>query len=554
MKIDAEYIIKCRDGLKPSFDRERQRWREEAEVFTPYDDIGYQAGCTPIETIFDSHPMECAKEFANFLLAMLMPRTQKWFLLTPPGQWKEDDDAKKFFGEITDEMLDFMQSSNLYEEVWSALFEWVVHGTGNLYCGGVDDRGELYYAHQPIGTFYMAENRYKRVDVVYRDLKLTADQAFQEFGDATPEDIKKKLGKPQSKEETFDFIHAVFKRQGELKSAKDAPDAERKPWAGYYVYEKAKTIVKEEGYDFFPFPVSRYTRYPHSIWGHGPGSIARGESRQIYVLNELMDVAAEKDVFPTLNAPASREGEITNEASGVNFYDDQNPNAIVSPVQSGQRIDTTLQRLNDKKASVSRIFQNHLYQLFTSRLAAGEQPLTATEASLASNEGFTQLSPAWSRLVSEFLDPIISATFATLMRNSMFTAQVPPSLMGGEGNRLLVMPSISFNNRIVIAQRASENGDFMAFMNIVAPILTMMPNLGPAVLDNLRFDKSVRRWMRNANIPEELIADEREAQASKKNREAVQMEQARLAAAQSASETAKNLGSVPGVAQAAQNV
>lgn len=554
MKIDGEYIIKCRDSLRPAFDRERNRWREEAEMFTPYDDIGYQAGCTSYENMFDSHPSECAKEFANFLLAMLMPRTQKWFLLTPPGPWKEDDDAKKFFGEITEEMLDYMQSSNLYEEAWNSLFEWVVHGTCNLFCGGLDDRQELYYAHQPIGTYYISENRYRRVEANYRDLELTADQAFEIFGDDLPEDIKqKRRGKPS--EEKFNFIHAVFKRQGELKPAKDARDAERKPWASYYVYEKTKKIVKEEGFDFFAFAVSRYTRYATSVWGHGPGSTARGDSRQINVLNELLDIAAEKDVFPTLNAPASREGEITNEPSGINYFDDQNPNAAVSPIQSGQRIDTALQRLNDKKSSVARIFQNHLYQLFTSRLAAGEQPLTATEASLASNEGFTQLSPAWSRLVSEFLDPIISSTFATLMRNRMFTAEVPQSLMGGDAQQLVVMPAISFNNRIVIAQRARENGDFLGFMNLVAPILSMMPNLGPQVLDNIRFDKSVRRWLRNSNIPEELIATEREAEASKANREAAMMEQAKLEAAKSASETAKNLGSVPGVAQqAAQRI
>ncbi len=552
MKIDGDYIIKCRDALRPSFDRERQRWREEAEVFTPYDDIGYQAGCTSYENMFDSHPMECAKEFANFLLAMLMPRGQKWFLLTPPGPWKDDDDAKKFFGEISQEMLDFMQDSNLYEEAWSSLFEWVVHGTCNLFCGGLDDRQELYYSHQTIGTYYIAENRYRRVDVNYRDLELTADQAEEIFGDNLPDDIKQKREGGKKTEEKFNFIHAVFKRTGELKPAKDAKDDERKPWASYYVYEKTKTIIKEEGYDFFAFAVSRYTRYATSVWGHGPGSIARGDSRQINVLNELLDVAAEKDVFPTLNAPASREGEITNEPSGINFFDDQNPNARVEPIQSGQRVDTALQRLGDKKQSVSRIFQSHLYQLFTSRIAAGEQPLTATESSLASNEGFTQLSPAWSRLVSEFLDPIISSTFATLMRNRMFTAEVPQSLYGGDGQQLVVMPSITFNNRIVIAQRAQENGDFMMFMNVMAPILSTMPNLMPEVMDNLRFSQAVRRLMRNSNIPEELISTEREAQASKANREAAQMEQAKLAAGEQASKTAANLAKVPGAGQAMQ--
>lgn len=553
--MTGEYIIKCRDSLKPSFTRERNRWREEAEIFTPYDDIGYQAGCTPHENMFDSHPMECASEFTDFLLAMTMPRNQKWFLLTPPGEFKEKDDAKKYYAEITDEMLDYMQASNLYEEAWNSLFDWVVHGTDNLFCGGVDDRGELYYAHQPIGTYYIAENRYRRVDVVYRDLKLTAEQAEQEFGkDKLPQEIKKKLGKAQHKEETFDFVHAVFRRQGELKPAKDASDAERKPWASYYVHENSKEIVKEDGFDFFPFAVSRYRRYANSVWGHGPGSAARGDSRQINVGNELLDIAGEKDVFPTLNAPASREGEITNEPSGINYFDDQNPNANVTPVQSGQRIDTMLQRVNEKKQSISRIFKSQLYQLFTSRLAAGEQPLTATEASLASNEGFTQLSPAWGRRASESLDIIISSTFATLMRNRMFKAQVPQSLMGGDGNRLIAMPSISFNNRIVIAQRARENGDFLGFMNMVAPVLQLMPELGPSLMDNIKFPDTVRRWLRNSNFPEELISTEREAQASKANREAAQMEQARLAAGEQASKTAKNLSSVPGVAQAAQNL
>lgn len=543
-------IIKVRDGLDSDRSIFVNNWQEIAEIFTPSRKIGSdRPDLLAADVMFDSTPRQAAEQFTNFLCATIIPRKEEWMQLEPDQELKDDDDATKYYNQSTERIRRGFQSSNLYEEVQEAIHELVTFGTCCLFLGGIDDRGELYYIHLPIGTYYIAEDIYKRVNCVYRDLELTAEQAVQEFGaENLPTEITRKVDKAEGKTEKFKFVHAVYKRTGEIDD--NAPDKDKMPWISITVYEKTKKTVKTDGYNEFPFAVCRYSRFANSPWGHGPGSMAKGDARQLNFLNELADIATEKAVFPPIEAPASMEGAIGLGALDINYRKDGDHNQQIHEIHTAARFDVAFQRMQDKREQINKVFYLELFRMFTSRLAAGGTPPSATEASLASNEGFTQFSPVWGRIVSELLDAIINHGFGTYLRAGLLGD--PPAsvqaVIGGK-RRGVALPSITYKNKIVLAQQARQNGSVMEFIGLIGPVLQLVPELAPIIMDQIRPIAMFRDIERNAGFPESWIASKDEAEQSANARAQAQAAQQQLSNGETASKIAANVSKVPGAAQ-----
>lgn len=542
--MTGDSIIKTRDQLKTLRTPLEGHWDELSEQFMPF---RLTRGSTlpdifGAEKIFDSTARRAALILANGLASLVTPREETWFEFQAPKALRGEDEAVRFYREASEVAREYLESSNFYEEIQEAYISSPVFGTAALYCGDLDDRGELHYRHQPIQTYYIAEDFKGRVNCFYRDLKMTAEQAAQEFGkDKLPEELRGKVDDPQSKTEQHDFVHGVFRRTGEIPA--DAPESERKPWVSMVAHEKSKAIVASGGYDEFPFAVHRYRRFGHCVWGFGPGTIAIGDARQLQFLNELADVAAEKSVFPPLIAPSSLEGEIGQGALEITYVDPTDPNsaAILREWATSGRYDVAKDRMGDKRDQLESAFHVDLFQLFSVR-SKERAPLTATEANMIGGEKLTQFSPVFGRLVSEMLDPILSRLFGTLLRAGVFGA--PPAAvlkaMGGK-NAGVAAPSVLYKNRIMLAMQERQNGSFMNFMSMAMPILELFPE----AVDALNLPVAVRDAARNTGMPEGWIRPKKEVEAMQAARAEAQQAQQQLAAAEQAANVAATAGKVP---------
>jgi hypothetical protein len=537
-------IIQCRDRLRAGRNPLEAHWDELSFQFMPFR-LTLANGLPDIpaaDQIFDSTGRRSALILANGLASLVTPREEVWFEFQPPKHLRGDDDAVRFYREASEVAREFIEASNFYEEIQEAYIESPVFGTAALFCGDLDDGGELYFRHQPIKTYFIAEDAKGRVCALYRDLQLTADQADEEFGmNALPEEVRNKVGKSEGKTETFDFVHAVFKRTGA--AAEDAPENERKAWVSMVVYEKTKDLVESGGYDEFPFCVHRFRRFGKSVWGFGPGSISVGDARQLQFLNELADVAAEKSVFPPIVAPSSLEGEIGQGALEITYVDPSDPNsaAILREWATAGRYDVAKDRMADKRQQVEQAFHVDLFQLFAAR-AMERQPMTATEAGLVAGEKLTQFSPVFGRLVSEMLDPLLARVFGVLFRAGAFGA--PPQSVTGvlNGKRTgVAKPAVLYKNKIMLAMQARQNGSLMEFMGLAQPMLAVYPD----AVDALNLPIIVRETARNAGLPEAWIRTKKEIEAMQAARAEAAAQQQQMAMAEAASGVAKNMGGAP---------
>lgn len=539
--MTAEQIIKCRNALKAQRMPLESHWQELSELFMPF--RAMEKGIPDIlaaDQLHDSSPQSAALVLANGLASLVTPREESWFEYQPPRALRKDDEAVRFYRECTDVVREYIENSNFYEEIQEAYIESGVFGTCNLFVGDLDDRGEMYFRHQPIGTYYIAEDAYGRVNCVYRDLSYTAEQAAQEFGeDKLPEKIRQKLRSHQSKTETFEFIHAVQRRQS---MDDDAPEALRKPWESVVVCCSSKEVVQEGGFDSFPFAVHRYRKYGRCVWGFGPGSTAKGDARQLNFLNELDDAASEKKAFPPVIAPNTLEGEVATGSAEITYVDPATgEGSSLREWALAGSLESLKQRLAEKRAAIQEAFHVDLFKLFGMR-ARERGPLTATEASLIANEQTTQFSPTHGRLVSEMLDVILVRCFEVCFRAGSMPEPPASVLRGLGGDRSgLAMPAVLYKNKIVLAQQAKKNGSLVEFLGLVQPVMALYPEAA----DGLNLPKIVRDTARNAGLPEEWLASEKELAAKQQAREEAAMQAQQLAAAEQASKVAANVGKAP---------
>lgn len=542
--MTAEEIIKTRDNLKGARSNLVEHWEELAELYMPFRKMS-PSGVPELnsaEDIFDTTARRAALILANGLASLVTPREELWFEYQPPRSLRNDDAAVRFYRLASETARELLEASNFYEEIQECYIESPVFGTTALFIGDMDDQG-LYFLNQPIQTYYISEDHRHRVNCIYRDLTLTPDQAAGEFGkENLPKEILDKVGTPAGMTEPFEFIHAVYPRKERNMKAKDGKN---KAFASITVCCKTKQIVVESGFEELPFAVHRYRRHGRCPWGFGPGAVAKGDPRQVNFLNQMIDSATEKAVFPPVIAPAGMEGEIGLGAMEITYIDTTDPNSagILREWAASGRIDYAQARLEDKRSQINQAFHVDLFQMFANRQSAGQSPLSATEASMVNNEKLSQFSPVFGRLVSEMLDPILTRIFGMMVRNDLLDTP-PPSVLGlleGGERQGIAMPAVLYKNRIMLAMQARQNGTLMEYMQLAGPMLQAYPD----GIDVLNFPQIFRDTSRNAGLTEDWINSKEVVKATQEARAAAQQQAAQMQQAEAAANVANKLGNTP---------
>lgn len=532
-------VIRIRDELKSQRSFFEGHWDDLAAIYTPFSRINQSSpDLTAMDRIFDTTPRRAAYTLANGLCSLIVPRNEQWFEYSPPESLKDDDQAKKHYRTWSEIALAELDSSNFYEEIWQAFFESPVFGTGSLFCGELDDdRRELHFLNQPIGTYYIAEDAKGRVNLHLRELSYTANQAAEEFGkDSLPNRIAKLVDGPQGMTERFTFIQLSCKRNDKPDS--DAPANETYPWWDIVVAEEGKHMVRQTTTHEFPFAVHRWAKHQRCVYGFGPGCTAVGDGRQLSFLNELADAATEKEAFPPVLASAGLEGEVAMGAAEVTYKKEATD--TVDAVHAPANLRILEVRLAEKREAVNDAFYVPLFQLFTN-LSKERSQMTATEANYLNLEKLTQFSPIYGRIMSEMIDVVLSRVFGVLMRAGKF-GEVPPDIAAASQKSA---GSIKYRNRIALAMQAKENTSLMELFGILTPVMQVFPQLGPMIFSAYKPVEMIRDTIRNSGQPERWIATKDEMQASIAEMQAAASERAKLENAELASRSAANTAKLP---------
>lgn len=486
--------------------------------------------------LFDGTAIRANQILANGQLAWMTPLETRWFAFDPPHALRGNDKVEMWYRRCTEIAILELARSNFYTEIHELYLDRGCFGTAVI-LAEEGRKNTLSFKLLECGTFAIAEDSEGYVDTLAREVKMTLRAAAQKFGaDNLPPKLKEELAKNDGK--TMDrevcFVHLIYPRE---EYDPEKRDGENKPIASVYVEQSEKHVVRIGGYDEIPFFATRFLKWGGHVYGWSPAWMALPESRQLNFLERQMDALAEVAAFPRILVPDGFEGTVRLKASGVTYFDPNNPNAMPKEWATGGRYDVGKDRAEVRRKAINDAYHVDLFQMF----AQLDKPqMTAREVSERASEKLIQFSPTFSRMTTELFGPLLQRTFALLARAGKLPPPPQEALMAGPGGAVLPEPEVSYSSRIALAIKALENTSFYRLLEGISPLIQFKPE----ILDNFDFDEAARDLARNDGLPTRWIVEIEEVAKIRNARAEAQMKAEQMAEMQAGAEVAAKAGTI----------
>jgi hypothetical protein len=385
---------------------------------------------------------------------------------------QNDDMANEWLELCLDQMYQAFHRSNFQQEIHELYYDLVVFGTAAFYVEG--DKEGLRFSCRHIAEITVAEDANGKVDTIYRKFKISARAAAQRCG------------------------------EGETKGRK----AQNKAIASVYYHADTRQLLSEGGFDDFPFMVPRFVKDSVSTYGRSPAMNALPDVKMLNKMSEITIRASQKQVDPPLMVPD--DGfmlPVRTTPGALNFYRTGTRDRL-EPLNIGANNPLGLNMEEQRRNAIRQAF--YVDQLLMSQGPA----MTATEVLQRNEEKMRLLGPVLGRLQSELLQPLISRSFALLLRNGLLPA-APEQLQGQDIDIEYVSP-------LAKAQRLTDLQSMLRGFEVMMQVAEIAP-----VMDYLDDDKLVQYLVEVTGIPARVIRSNEEVRRlreEKAEQEAAQQE------------------------------
>lgn len=281
-------------------------------------------------------------------------------------------EVKEWLSEVEHNMYMALNRSNFYGEMWGYIHDGFTLGTASLYME--EDLAEekiVFEAVHP-GEIYIAENKYGEVDVHHRKKKISARKMAQMFGE---ENLPSKIREAVTKEPftEFEVINAVFPREEFDDRLKDVKN---KRYASIWLLTEGNKILKESGFDEFPYHVWRYMKTGKEVYGLSPAILSMSDIKASNIMKKTLLGAAQLATDPAYNVPSYLAGKVQLKPRGLNYLKDGDG---ISPINSGLNYPVGLDQAEATQNQIKERFHVDTFLLLTQ--LGGQGTRTAFEVS-----------------------------------------------------------------------------------------------------------------------------------------------------------------------------
>lgn len=457
--------------------------------------------------IFDSTPMQARRDLASSIDGLLKSKSRRWFVgstgdddldkLQEVEIWLEDT-AERLFKAIYNPKARFIKRTSEVDN------ELVTYGTGILFIGKSDNH--LLFQSMPLSRSYIRENGDGVIDTLYIRHPLTARQAAQRYGEENlGQDTRDALNdKEAKKDKKFDFIQIVKPRENRDTSKSDNKNM---PWADIIIDLSSRHLVKEEGFQEFPFAVPRWDTSSSELYARSPAMIAYGDGLTLQAQGETLLTAGQKAVSPPLLvADDSIYGDIRSFPDGITYFDAEavreTGQSPVTPLFTGADIPLGREMLEDSRDLVWQAFFRDIL-----RLPVGGPQMTAFEVAERREEFIRTVGPVFGSLEEDYTSALVDRAFSIMQREDGFLE--PPEVLKNKEVKWITRSPV---------ERARKQIEAVAITRSVE-MLTPFIEFQPDLMDNFDGDKIARdtddifgypaKWLR----PEEEVLGIRDGRA-----------------------------------------
>jgi len=520
----AVVLLKRLDKLKVQRSTWEQHWQEIGEYIIPRKaDVTKtrSSGDKRMDNVYDGTGIHAAEMLSSSLHGMLTNPSMNWFdLAYLDEELNTDDEAKEYLESVTQIMHREFQRSNFAEQVHELYHDLITFGTGVMFITDAPEDDGVRFATRHISECYLAEDDYGRVDTVFRKFKMSVRALARQFGEEVIGD-KMRAKLERNPYEEVPVVHIVMPRdERDVRKA----DANNKPFASIYIEPGQKIILRESGFNEFPYVAPRFLKASFEMgYGRSPAMTALPDVKMINAMSRTTIIAAQKQVDPPLMVPD--DGfilPVRTKPGGLNFYRSGSRDRI-EPLNIGANNPLGLNLEEQRRQAIRSAF-------YVDQLVLGAGPtMTATEVVQRTEEKMRLLGPVLGRLQAEMLQPMIERVFQLLVRQN----KLPPAPQDIVDRNL----DIEYVSPLAKAQRQSDVQAIMRLFELMSPLAS----IDPGVFDHLDTDGLVRYMLRTLSIPASVtkgVDDVASARSSRQEQETAQADM------MEATQTAEALGAV----------
>jgi len=465
------------------------QWEEAASLIVPAHRNSFQGvhgnvhstpGQKKTELQYDATVSIAAQRFASVIESLATPQSNTWHRLVPADKMlKRNRAVRLFFDDLNERLFSYRYRpvANFVGNSQQVYLGLGVYGNGVMYVDQPEDQKGLRYRNIHLGEAYFVENHAGIVDTIYRSFHLTARQIIQQFAsseDSVPEAVTEAVKNPQQAEKKFEILHCVYPRADH-----DPRRIDRKgmKFASLYVFVQTQELIRESGYNSFPFPTARYTQASGEVYGRGP---AQWVLPAIKVLNEEKKTILKQGhriVDPVLLA--HDDGNLGNFSLKPGFLNPGGVNAdgkaLIHALPTGNLA------IGDKLMEMERTVINDAFLITLFQILIDTPQMTATEVLERAREKGMLIAPTAGRLQAEFLGRLIERELDLMFQQGL-VGDLPSILRDSEAAEY----HIEYDSPMSRMQRAEKAAGFMRALDVAA---NYAKNTGdPSPLDFFNFD------------------------------------------------------------------
>ncbi|MEQ8193820.1 MAG: portal protein [Rhodospirillales bacterium] len=498
---DIQDILQRHKSIKSGRRPWEGHWQSLAEVMHPRraDFTGAQAeGERRTERIYDGTPMLARRSLSAALDGLLKPKTSRWFRIKPGDEdlsarddvkaWLEAAEEREFAA-LYNPRARFIQASGEVDD------DLVTFGTGCLFIGEAPELGRLSFRSIHLRNVCPAENEAGEIDTVFIEMRLSARQAAQRYGEENlGEKTKEALKEPNAKpDEKFTFLWAVMPRAE--RDTRKRTNVQL-PFASVVIDVDSEHTVSESGFHEFPFAIPRWDTASGELFGRSPGMIALADANTLQAQAKTLLVAGQKAVDPPLlAADDSVIGTMRTFPGGVSYFDVDVARELgrppIIPLQTGANVPLGREMQNDTRDQIWQAFFRNVLQLPT------EGPrMTATEVLERKEEFVRTIGPVFGRLEADYIARVAERAFNVMLRARAF-GPMPDALQESSVR-------FEYASPVQQARKQIEAAGMARSFELLAPLAQVQPD----IWDNFDGDAIARdtpdvfgvpqRWLRKA--------------------------------------------------------
>ena len=470
---------------------------------------------------------------AGMMSGMTSP-ARPWFKLETPNEQEMDlPGVRKWLGDVEAVLRRLFAGTNFYNSAHLVYTELGAFGTGPLFRRRHPERG-MHYRNFTAGEFVIAENEFNEVDTLGRNINMTVSQVVQQFvwNQTTQKPDWHKvsnsvhsLWNKQQYDEELPVIHMIQPRRAanRIPGREDGPN---RAFMDVYIEEGADTdvVLRESGWDRFPAYVPRWDS--GDVYGKSPAMDSLGDVKQLQHEQKRKAQAIDKMVNPPMVADPSLKGKPTTTLPGGNTY----VNGGQAGFQPAYLVAPRIAELNQDIAEVQERIQRGFYaDLFAMMINSDRRNITATEVVERHEEKLVLLGPVLQRLNVEFLTPLIDDMFDFAIEQGLLPP--PPEALQGIELKIKYIGLLA-QAQEAVAATSIERG--LSFAGNMAGVF-------PGILDNIDPDEAIRSYNEILGTPANIIRDSSAVEEIRLQRAEAQQQEAAMAQAGEAAQTAKLL-------------